>query len=533
MPERTGTGEGSSTDGAMADAADGPPPDGSASAGSDADVGADGATECLEGETRACYTGPSWAEAVGACAAGSQTCDAKGVWSACAGDVHPAPEDCATSVDESCDGHGQCEGAAVWSRALGHGDSPAYSGATSVGAVSALPEGQVLVAGWLGESADLGGGVVEPAGQLDVFLGAYDPFADAHVWSRIYGGPELDRADALAITPSGNIVIAGYAREGSFVGVPSAGTPGGFLAELEPDGAPLWVRFFGEGGAVRLALGNDGEITVVGTLHGDADFGTGPLAVSNSGIFAARYDDQGTCLWATSFGVDTSNNRAITASTDLDGNVLVAVELETDPIDLGAGTIPHRDDVDVFLGKLDGAGNLVWGFSSAAKPYHVNNFDTGLAVDPAGDVVTVDFFAGSVTYEETIVGTGSVIAKYDRDGELLWTHVLPEAQAWNVTVDVNRDVVVGGFYASPDGFGDGALTGDSGMFIMKIDAAGQTRWTRGFANSEDGSAALTALDTDALASILVGGGFSGELDLGNGPMSSPGVPASFIAKLAP
>ncbi len=60
---------------------------------------------CAPGTTQSCYTGAAGTAGVGACKAGSQTCDLSGLsWGPCIGQVVPAPEVCANSVDEDCNG---------------------------------------------------------------------------------------------------------------------------------------------------------------------------------------------------------------------------------------------------------------------------------------------------------------------------------------------------------------------------------------------------------------------------------------------
>lgn len=60
---------------------------------------------CVPGTTQSCYTGPAGTEGVGACTAGTQTCDTTGTsWGACTGEVTPVPEVCANGIDEDCNG---------------------------------------------------------------------------------------------------------------------------------------------------------------------------------------------------------------------------------------------------------------------------------------------------------------------------------------------------------------------------------------------------------------------------------------------
>ena len=58
---------------------------------------------CKPGNTRNCYAGPAGTLGVGACQAGTQTCDSAGKWGSCVGEVLPTKEQC-NSKDDDCDG---------------------------------------------------------------------------------------------------------------------------------------------------------------------------------------------------------------------------------------------------------------------------------------------------------------------------------------------------------------------------------------------------------------------------------------------
>jgi hypothetical protein len=59
---------------------------------------------CTPGDEQPCYPGPPGTEGVGACTAGTQTCNAQGTaWSGCTGYVVPQPEVCNSGIDENCD----------------------------------------------------------------------------------------------------------------------------------------------------------------------------------------------------------------------------------------------------------------------------------------------------------------------------------------------------------------------------------------------------------------------------------------------
>ena len=66
---------------------------------------------CAPGSTSPCYTGPAGTEGIGACQAGTQTCDDAGQgYGPCDGEVVPTAETCDTTVDDDCDGMANEEG---------------------------------------------------------------------------------------------------------------------------------------------------------------------------------------------------------------------------------------------------------------------------------------------------------------------------------------------------------------------------------------------------------------------------------------
>jgi len=59
---------------------------------------------CQQGDFIGCYTGSPGTKGVGACTAGARSCDAGGVFGACAGEILPSVEVCGNGLDEDCDG---------------------------------------------------------------------------------------------------------------------------------------------------------------------------------------------------------------------------------------------------------------------------------------------------------------------------------------------------------------------------------------------------------------------------------------------
>ncbi len=125
--------------------------------------GTGGGGVCTPGATQPCYDGPAGTAGVGICVAGTVTCDAAGAgWGPCTGEVVPLPqEDCATPVDDNCNGQAN-EGCVCVPGAT----QPCYDGPTGTAGVGICAAGTQTCAGD-GESWGACAGEVLPLPQED------------------------------------------------------------------------------------------------------------------------------------------------------------------------------------------------------------------------------------------------------------------------------------------------------------------------------------------------------------------------------
>lgn len=145
---------------------------------------------------------------------------------------------------------------------------------TTIQAVAA--DGDALfVAGHFHGAVQLGEHALDSHGQSDAFLGRLDQ-QGAPVWLRQLGGPGMDHARALAVTPRGP-VIAGTFEQQLAIGdseLAGAGASDGFAAELDRDtGALTLVRRLGGPGyddLAALAAGAD-RMVMTGSFEGTAE----------------------------------------------------------------------------------------------------------------------------------------------------------------------------------------------------------------------------------------------------------------------
>ena len=103
-------------------------------------------------------------------------------------------------------------------------------------------------------------------------------------------------------------------------------------------------------------------------------------------------------MWSKRFG-GTSDDAASALAVDARGNVYFTGYFRA-TIDFGGGplTVPFTTDLDVYITKLDAAGNYVW-----AKNFtnDGNERGYGIAVDGSGNVAITGYFSNTVNFGGT------------------------------------------------------------------------------------------------------------------------------------
>src|SRR5213078_4696764 len=125
-----------------------------------------------------------------------------------------------------------------------------------------------------------------------------------HLWSKQLGGTSNEVGYGVAADINGDVVLTGYVQGVvDFGGGPlnSIGSLDTFVAKFSSAGAYLWAKRFGAANpdeGLGIATDPFGNVLVVGSVQGNADFGTGQLAWSGGwDIVVAKYSPSGTPLW--------------------------------------------------------------------------------------------------------------------------------------------------------------------------------------------------------------------------------------------
>ena len=371
-------------------------------------------------------------------------------------------------------------------------------------------------------------------------------------WAQgVYGG-QFDQVLARAVAMDGQAAVITAGEFSTTLDIdPGAGvqtitSAGGtdiWVRKCDALGQFLWgLRIGGASGdqVFGLAVDGDGNILLTGRLIGQVDLDPGPgqdlWTTQNSGIdvFVLKLDPQGGYLWGRVFGglgTDQGNSIAV----DGDGHVITVGYLgsggDLDP-GPGAAAVTGAGQQDIFVQKLDAAGNFVWGHAVGGTG---NDVASDVAIGPAGEVVlcgefrtTVDFDPGPGVNSLTTGGAeDAFVQKLLADGTHAWAHRFGgtgSERARSLVVASDGAVSFTGRITSPTDFDPGpgvfelpgANTEDA--FIAQLTGSGAFAWAFRLATFLNEGTALAVDEEDNLYSTGSFGTFSNNaLDLDPGP----------------
>ncbi len=363
-------------------------------------------------------------------------------------------------------------------------------------AVAVDAGGNIYLAGLFRDTVDFGGGSRFTAHAADGFLARVDKDGEVR-WARQLGGPNDDIADALALDPQGNAVVAGSFSDKLSVGdgtLASEGADDLFVAVFDPDGRRLWARRAGGvdvDAADGVAVDRHGAIAVVGVFAGYVDLGGGHELVGEGqgDILLLLLEPDGKVRWAKGWAsAGPDEGRAV--GFDQDGNLFVLVEFSR-AIDFGGGPLESVGNRDLGLVKLDPSGRHLW---SRRFGSNLDELGVSLAVDPAGSVIITGSFDDSLDFGDGPMRTAGrsdvFIAKFAPDGNLMWSRRLgnrDEDIGAAVTTDQYGNVYAAGwFWRQLDLLGKPyASAGKKDAFVYSLSPEGDGRWLRVFGGPED------------------------------------------------
>ena len=177
----------------------------------------------------------------------------------------------------------------------------------------------------------------------------------------------------------------------------------------------------------------------------------------------------------------TGDQNAWGIATDSNNNIYISGITFGSSLD---GT-PNAGNQDAWLGKYDTQGNLLWTKQLGTSDY---DFSFGVATDSNDNIYITGWTLGSLDGTPSAGYADAWVAKYDTQGNLLWTEELGTSTSdtsWDVTTDINGNV-----YITGETRGSLDVTPNAGLedaWVAKYDTQGNLLWTEQLGTSEEDS----------------------------------------------
>jgi hypothetical protein len=388
-------------------------------------TGDDGCENCLcePGVTEDCYSGPVGTADVGMCTTGMHTCQTSGMgWSACEGEAGPRGENCFTAdIDENCDGN-MPECSEAWSLVfgneltqstrsvaldadgniyalgdfegvVGYGGDPLTATSTKGDLVLSKHdmygnpiwslragdssnqygekliidgEGNLILLARVYGMIDFGGGQLDTAGAGDLAIAKLDGGDGQHIWSRVFGDKDPQRAVRAVVDAEGDVLVTGtFTTKIDFGGgtFHTAGLRDAFVVELDGDTGEhkfsLQIGGTGDDFGFGIDLDLDGNIVIGGRFQDSIELDSTLTSEGGSDIYLATLNPFGVPQWSRSFGggeEDELHDLRVQKST---GDIVLLGSMSS-TVNFGGGDLVSAGLRDIFLATVDDQGNHVW-----------------------------------------------------------------------------------------------------------------------------------------------------------------------------
>jgi len=320
-----------------------------------------------------------------------------------------------------------------------------------------------------------------------------------------------------------------------------------------------WANTIGAGSVYEtcydVAIDASGNIYIAGSFYLlPVDFDPGPgtfnlTPVWNDDAFIAKYDGAGNFIWAKQFGgvnYEYVNSIKVSPAGDLYATGIFTGTIDFDPGPSVFNLTPTPAGTqNIFILKLDNAGNFVWAITMDAYQ------SVAIAFDDSGNVYTTGYFSnttdfdpGPGTFNLTSAGNFDVfISKLDSLGNFVWAKSIGgsgQDKSGSIALDGSGNVYITGSFKSAGDFDPGLGTfiltyvgPEANMFISKLNNSGNFVWAKGIHTTWGvGSSSLVI---DANNNVYTAGSFLDFGDFDPGPgiynlQSYNSLPGCFISK---
>ena len=311
-------------------------------------------------------------------------------------------------------------------------------------------------------------------------------------------------------------------------------------------------------------IDDQGAVYMIGSFGGTVDFDPSPAterltSASGQDMFVAKYDAAGGLVFVNQIRVNTrasDTTYAESITVDTDKNIYIAASFEGD-VTLGTTTLSStleesgEDSRDVLFARYNSTGQLSFAYRMGGDQ---TDYGNALATTADNKIVLVGRFKRTVDFDPGYGGelrqagfnsTDIYIARYNPNGSLDRVVTLGGTNfqmANHLRLDTQGNLIIAGFYQNQISFRPGSNREDffhpdtKTAFVAKYNSDFDFQFAVPFVlpqNTFDEKLEIdTYLHTDSDGTILVTGGFTGQLRVADQQFTANGTDV-FLASIRP
>ena len=383
------------------------------------------------------------------------------------------------------------------------------------------------------------------------FLFSINIYAQTLDWVKGVGGVESEYGASIAVDGLGCVYTTGFFKDTvdfdpntGVMNLISAGDRDAFVQKLDQFGNLIWAKKSGgigldEGRSIKID--DAGNVYILGLFNNTVDFdpNIGTVVKTSNGlsdVFIQKLDSSGNLLWVKTFG-GSNFDSGYDIELDDYGNLytigIFAEIVDFDP-NVGVYNMGLVGFGGAFLQKLDSSGNFIWAKSIictqacfwGVEPHAIDIDNSNNIYINGGFSGTVDFDPGLGVSNLTSISTNSknmYIQKLNSSGNFVWAKMVGSWIASpfenTLVVDDFGNVYNTGSFKDTVDFDPNAgvvnlytTGGSAGIFIQKLDSAGNYVWAKSMTGPNSQTAMGNAIATDGAGNIYTAGAFKNTVD---------------------
>lgn len=346
-------------------------------------------------------------------------------------------------------------------------------------------------------------------GSQDAYLTKYDSAGNV-LWTRLLGSTGTANGAALALDPTGGVVIAGSTTAALTTTSVTDGNTDTFVAKYDAQGNQTWVKqlqTLSTNQAASVSVDGSGNVYLGGQVSGGV-VGSGQTTAGGADAYVAKLDKTGKVVYEKQFGTSASDTVSATA-TAADGSLYVASVQNGHAIvskyangDATAAPVWSSD-----LGDLQNGGGI-GGLAVSGNQIYISATTQNPAINPSGASDTAVAASNGVSGAAASGGSDAVVVNLVDQGSSVSTGFVSyvgtagQDKAGAITVGGDGTVYLTGSTTGTFAGQTRNIAGVSNSFATALSTKGAVEWTKQYGGL-DGISSGTGIAVDASGSSVL------------------------------